>query len=330
LTPYHDNYDDDYDDDRHIWRKLGVGAALLAAFSAVGFFAFRAVGTAPDDSVVGADASVTAQTSADSDDAGSVLAEPGRSDPSPTTTTVVVTTTAPPSPTSTTTSTTTTTTSSTTSSTTAPERSAASSTTSSSTVPLRSTTTSVASKPTTTLPDGSVAPVVAIFDVDTITLAGSVASTQAAEHLAALAQANSKTPAAVINLLTIDPAIPEGVGVRIVELTSARFPPGSAEVAGAHAAELDRMAAVMEALSNTSLLVVGHADQIGDDERNQQLSEDRAAAVVDYLEDAGVQASRLASRAVGESDLLSLNSDTASLALNRRTEFILYGVLVGL
>jgi outer membrane protein OmpA-like peptidoglycan-associated protein len=191
------------------------------------------------------------------------------------------------------------------------------------------TTTTPAEAPPGTLPDGSAAPVVAIFDVDTITLAGAVPSQAAADRLTALAVANSKTPAAVIDLLTIDPTVPDGVGIRVVELNSSRFPAGSAEVLPPHAAELDRMATVMNALPNVTVLVIGHADQVGSEENNFAISEQRAQAVVHYLVGLGIDASRLSSRAVGESDLLSVADDETSLALNRRTEFIVYGALVG-
>ncbi len=207
--------------------------------------------------------------------------------------------------------------------TTTPKRSNTTTTTSSTT-----STVAAESTPRSTLPDGSAAPVVAIFDVSTITLAGAVPDEAARQRLTALASANSKTPAAIIDLLTIDPAVPDGVGVRVVELTSSRFPEGSSEIAMAHAAELNRIAAVMSALPNVSVLVVGHADQIGSEAANFALSEARAQAVVSYLVDTGVDPSRLSSRAVGESDLLSVDSDETSLALNRRTEFIVYGALV--
>ena len=59
------------------------------------------------------------------------------------------------------------------------------------------------------------------------------------------------------------------------------------------------------------------------------ISEDRADAVVNYLASQGVAPGRLASRAVGEADLLTLNNDDAALALNRRTEFVLFGLLPG-
>jgi outer membrane protein OmpA-like peptidoglycan-associated protein len=190
------------------------------------------------------------------------------------------------------------------------------------------TTASPAPAPPATLPDGSAAPVVVIYDLDTITLAGAVRDQAAADRLTTLAVANSKTPASVIDLLTIDPSVPAGVGIRVVELNSARFPAGSAEVVLSHAAELDRMVAVMNALPNVSVLVIGHADQVGSDANNFALSEERAQAVVHYLVTRGIDASRLSARAVGESDLLSDDDDATSLALNRRTEFIVYGALI--
>jgi outer membrane protein OmpA-like peptidoglycan-associated protein len=183
--------------------------------------------------------------------------------------------------------------------------------------------------PFATLPDGSPEPVVAIFDVDEIELRGAVPTQADAERLTALALANSKTPATVVNNLTLNPAVPRNVGVRVIELTSVRFPEGSAEIGPEHAAELDRIASVMAALPHTNVIVVGHADQRGDEVGNYQLSDDRARAVVNHLVGRGIAASRLASRAVGENDLLTIANDPAGLALNRRTEFIFSGLLQG-
>jgi outer membrane protein OmpA-like peptidoglycan-associated protein len=181
-----------------------------------------------------------------------------------------------------------------------------------------------------TLPDGSPAPVVAVYDVDRITLTGGVPSEAAKERLEALAVANAKPGQAetVDNLLTINPDVPIGIGVRVVELTSVRFPPRSTEVLPAHARELDRAVAIMEALPNISALVIGHTDQVGDPLRNFAVSEQRADAVVNYMASQGIAPDRLASRAVGEEDLLTLDDDAVARALNRRTEFVFYGLLV--
>ena len=100
-----------------------------------------------------------------------------------------------------------------------------------------------------TLPDGSPAPVIALFDAAQITLTGAVPDQAAKDRLQALAIANAKPGQGnVVNFLTINPAVPRNVGVRVVELTSARFPEGSAEVLPEHARELDRIASIMNAL----------------------------------------------------------------------------------
>jgi len=66
---------------------------------------------------------------------------------------------------------------------------------------------------------------------------------------------------------------------------------------------------------------------LGDEDTNYALSEARAVSVVRYLVSKGIAPSRLASRAVGEQDLLTEDNSDAALALNRRTEFIFYGLL---
>ena len=180
-----------------------------------------------------------------------------------------------------------------------------------------------------TLPDGSPEPVLAIFDTDTITLSGTVPSQAAADRLAQLAIANSKTPAALVQFLAINPDVPANVGVRVLEMTSSRFPDGSSDILPDHGRELDRIGAVMNALPNTTVLVIGHADQRGSEAANFAVSEARARAAVSHLVAYGIDASRLSSRAVGEADLLSLNNDETALELNRRTEFVIYGTLVG-
>ena len=180
-----------------------------------------------------------------------------------------------------------------------------------------------------TLPDGSPEPVLAIFDTDTITLSGTVPSQAAADRLAQLAIANSKTPAALVQFLAINPDVPANVGVRVLEMTSSRFPDGSSDILPDHGRELDRIGAVMNALPNTTVLVIGHADQRGSEAANFAVSEARARAVVSHLVAYGIDASRLSSRAVGEADLLSLNNDETALELNRRTEFVIYGTLLG-
>ena len=168
-----------------------------------------------------------------------------------------------------------------------------------------------------------------VFDTDTITITGQVPSQAAKDRLSALAIANSKFPEAeLIDNMVINPAVPISVGARVIELNSARFPEGTAEIQPEHALELDRVANIMNALPAISVLVIGHADQRGDDTRNFAVSDERARAVVNYLLYLGIEPTRLASRAAGETDLLTIADDDTALALNRRTEFIFYGLLI--
>lgn len=176
-------------------------------------------------------------------------------------------------------------------------------------------------------PDGSPQPVVAIFDTSTITLTGELPSQDAVTKLEAFAVANTQTPARIINNLIINPGVPLNVGVRLIELNWARFPSGSATILADQAAELSRVVRLLNASPHVSVLVVGHADQIGTENLNYPLSVDRAQAVVNYLIFSGISAARISSRGVGSSDLLTAAGDDVALALNRRTEFIFSGLL---
>jgi outer membrane protein OmpA-like peptidoglycan-associated protein len=179
-----------------------------------------------------------------------------------------------------------------------------------------------------TLPDGSPVPVLAVFDTETITLSGVVQSEEAATRLDGLAIANSKFPEAeVVSTLTFDPTVPLSVGIRVVEMNSVRFPESTADLLPEHRAEIDRAAQVLSLFSNVSVLVIGHADQRGSAETNFAISEERARVVATYLVSTGIDPSRVSSRAVGDLDLLALDNDARSFALNRRTEFVFYGLL---
>jgi len=219
---------------------------------------------------------------------------------------------------------------------TAPDNTDEPATTVATTVPPTTVAPTTTAPPTTapptydTLPDGSPAWVIALFGTDSITLSGAVPDQAAKDRLQALAVANAKPgqAATIDNQLTINPAVPRNVGVRVVELTSVRFPESSAEIMPPHAAELDRVATIMNALPHITALVIGHADQRGNEASNFAISEARADAVTTYLASKGVAPSRLSSRAVGEADLLTLNNDAAAFELNRRTEFIFFGLLI--
>jgi outer membrane protein OmpA-like peptidoglycan-associated protein len=71
--------------------------------------------------------------------------------------------------------------------------------------------------------------------------------------------------------------------------------------------------------------VVGHTDDVGDDAYNMDLSEQRAAAVSQYLIEAGVDASKIVAVGAGESLPIATNTTEQGRVENRRVEVLVLG-----
>ncbi|RYY85546.1 MAG: OmpA family protein [Chitinophagaceae bacterium] len=81
---------------------------------------------------------------------------------------------------------------------------------------------------------------------------------------------------------------------------------------------LNDVVKVMNEDPNLKLYIEGHTDNVGTDEYNQKLSEDRAASVRAYLLSKGVPESRIQSQGFGETKPLADNKTAAGRAKNRR------------
>ena len=84
---------------------------------------------------------------------------------------------------------------------------------------------------------------------------------------------------------------------------------------------LDRKAVVLAANPNVRLQISGHADERGSDEYNLALGNRRAAAAKRYLENKGIDGSRVDVVSYGEERPLNPGHDEAAYAQNRRDEF---------
>jgi peptidoglycan-associated lipoprotein len=84
---------------------------------------------------------------------------------------------------------------------------------------------------------------------------------------------------------------------------------------------LDRKASILGANPNVKLQISGHADERGSDEYNLALGNRRAAAAKRYLENKGIEASRMDVVSYGEERPLNSGHDEAAYAQNRRDEF---------
>jgi len=107
-----------------------------------------------------------------------------------------------------------------------------------------------------------------------------------------------------------------------IVLRNVLFETASAELLPASRTELDRLRTLLENNPTIRIRIQGHTDDVGEENDNQQLSQRRAAAVLAYLSEAGIEASRLESTGFGESRPLLPNTDDAARAVNRRTEFV--------
>ena len=103
-----------------------------------------------------------------------------------------------------------------------------------------------------------------------------------------------------------------------------RFVTGSANIDDAGLTLIDRLAAIAVRCLNSSemrLEIAGHTDSVGNDARNQALSEARAAAVRDALVERGVRAESLTASGYGESQPIDSNDTAEGRARNRRIAF---------
>jgi peptidoglycan-associated lipoprotein len=84
---------------------------------------------------------------------------------------------------------------------------------------------------------------------------------------------------------------------------------------------LDRKAGILGANPNVKIQISGHADERGSDEYNLALGNRRAAAAKRYLENKGIDASRMDVVSYGEERPLNPGHDETAYAQNRRDEF---------
>ena len=166
-----------------------------------------------------------------------------------------------------------------------------------------------------------------MFTNDEITLTGAVPSDVAANQLLAFAREFGLTPASIVNNITIDSEAPAGGGLRVVEHNGVHFDGDTDAISAEHAQQLDRIVALMNAFPNTRIHVIGNTDQHGEETRNFVISQRRAEAVVDYLVAQGIDPARLTTQPAGESNPLSTEVGPAADALNRRTDYVIFGLM---
>lgn len=101
---------------------------------------------------------------------------------------------------------------------------------------------------------------------------------------------------------------------------STLFTSGSSSLYYEARQDLSQVASVLLRYPDTTIVVMGHTDSIGERDHNQRLSEARAKAVADYLMSEGVAHHRINWIGYGETMPIASNSTEAGRQRNRRVE----------
>jgi outer membrane protein OmpA-like peptidoglycan-associated protein len=100
-----------------------------------------------------------------------------------------------------------------------------------------------------------------------------------------------------------------------------QFESGKAVLKNESYAVLDQVVAIMRENPAYTLSVSGHTDDVGDDDSNLRLSQDRAKACFDYLVFRGIKSERIRYAGFGETRPIASNLTAEGRELNRRVEF---------
>lgn len=108
-----------------------------------------------------------------------------------------------------------------------------------------------------------------------------------------------------------------------VRLNNIFFEFNSATLTEDSKTELNQIVRFLNNNTGTKITIAGHTDDQGTDAYNQQLSEERARAVYDYLINQKISKELLTYVGHGESQPLAENNSEANRQLNRRIEFLI-------
>jgi outer membrane protein OmpA-like peptidoglycan-associated protein len=114
--------------------------------------------------------------------------------------------------------------------------------------------------------------------------------------------------------------VPAKIGSTI-RLNNIFFDFGKADLRPASFPELDRLVNSLKENPKMEIEISGHTDNVGGHDANIKLSNDRAAAVKEYLITKGINVERVKSKGFGETKPLKKNDSEKNRQINRRVEF---------
>ncbi len=115
----------------------------------------------------------------------------------------------------------------------------------------------------------------------------------------------------------------------IVSMSDVLFDTGQYSLKPGAREKLAKVAGILLAYPGLNIAVGGYTDNVGGDEMNQKLSENRASSVRDYLVQEGVATNSVSSQGFGNSLPVASNDDSAGRQQNRRVELLVSGDAIG-
>lgn len=115
----------------------------------------------------------------------------------------------------------------------------------------------------------------------------------------------------------------------IVSMSDVLFDTGKYSLKSGAREKLAKVAGILLAYPGLNIEVGGYTDNVGGDDMNQKLSENRAGSVRDYLVQQGVTTNSVTAKGFGNTLPVATNDNSAGRQQNRRVELLVSGEAIG-
>jgi outer membrane protein OmpA-like peptidoglycan-associated protein len=115
----------------------------------------------------------------------------------------------------------------------------------------------------------------------------------------------------------------------IVSMSDVLFDTGKYTLKPGAREKLAKVAGILIAYPGLNIEVGGYTDNVGGDDMNQTLSENRAGAVRNYLVETGVTTNSVSAKGYGNTLPVASNDNSAGRQENRRVELVVSGDAIG-
>lgn len=115
----------------------------------------------------------------------------------------------------------------------------------------------------------------------------------------------------------------------IVSMSDVLFDTGKFSLNPGAREKLAKVAGILMSYPSLNIEVGGYTDNVGSDDMNQTLSQNRAGAVRDYLVNQGVTSGSVTSRGFGNTSPVASNDNSGGRQSNRRVELVVSGAAIG-